>query len=370
MIFYIASEIYNEVIRSTIEQCGKLILQQEISNEFFLLKYVKQNISSMDGVEQFIIDLSALKDTDDEIIQAIENYRMMYNDTRIIVLATNRVAGDSLLKSLFQLGLYNLILTDDYLELKKELLHCIIEGKSFREAVCFKDMEASEEKVLLRQEIKQVVNKVLIGIAGSQSRIGTTHTAIALASALRCRGYMVAVAEYNLSKDYRCIMESFGETLIESAYFSLGGVDFYPECSEESLAAVLGKSYNFIITDFGAYPDCDKVTYNKSNVRLLVSGSKPYELEQMQSFFEMCPEEMLLQMNFLFNFTYPEHEHDIRESMKTADKKEFPVYFLNYEPYPYSVTNIPGMEKFLQEYLPAKVEEKKRFWQRRKKTNN
>ena len=37
MIYYIASEPYNEVIRSTIERCGLLILNCQVSNEFFLL---------------------------------------------------------------------------------------------------------------------------------------------------------------------------------------------------------------------------------------------------------------------------------------------------------------------------------------------
>ncbi len=366
MILYIASEIYNEVIRSTIEQCGQLILQQEISNEIYLLKYIKQHLASMEGVEQFIIDLSALKDTDEEIVQAIENYRMMYVDARIIILATNRHPGDELLKNLFQLGLYNLVLTEDYLVLKEELRECITTGKTFRDAIGFKDAESAAEKVIVKQEIKQVINKIMIGIAGSQKRMGCTHTAISLASALRSKGYMVAVAEYNESEDFRYIMDSFCETLIDNDYFSIGGIDFYPKRNETSLAAVLGQSYNFVIVDFGAYPYCDQVTYNKSNVRLMVCGSKPYELQKMQAIFSLCPEEMLLQTNFLFNLTYPEHEHDIRESMKTADKKAIPVEFLEYQPFPYNVTNITGMDRFLKEYLPVKMEEKKGFFKRRK----
>lgn len=367
MIFYIASEIYNEVIRTTIEQCGELILQHEMSNEFFLLKYIKQHISSMEGVEQLIIDLSALKDTDEEIVQAIENYRMMYGDARVIILATNRRTGDELLKKLFQLGLYNLILSEDYLVIKEELKKCITTGKSFRDAVEFKDAE-SFEKTLVKQEIKQIINKVMIGIAGSQSRIGCTHTAISLAAALRSRGYMVAVAEYNQSNDFAYIMEQFSEKLIDNDYFSINGVDFYPQRNETSLAAILGQSYNFVIIDFGNYLECDQVTYNKSDVRLLICGSKPYELHQMEKVFALCPEDMLLQMNFMFNFTYTEHEQDIRESMKSTDNKSIPVEFLEYHPFPYTQTNIPGMDRFLQEYLPVKVEEKKGFFGRRKKS--
>ena len=48
-----------------------------------------------------------LKDTDEEIIQAVENYRMMYDSCRIIILATNRRAGDGLLSHLFHQSLNN-----------------------------------------------------------------------------------------------------------------------------------------------------------------------------------------------------------------------------------------------------------------------
>lgn len=368
MIFYIASEIYNEVIRSTINQCGQLVLQSEMSNEFFLLKYVKQHISSMEGIDQLIVDLSALKDTDEEIIQALENYRMMYVDSKIIILATNRQTGDELLKKLFQLGIYNLIQTDDYLVLKEELQHCITIGKTFRDAIGFKEAEPISEKVLIKQEIKQVINKVMIGISGSQKRIGCTHTAISLASALRSRGYMVAVAEYNGSEDFCHIMESFSESLIDDDYFSIGGIDFFPNRNETTLAAVLGQNYNFVIVDFGSYLTCDQVTYNKANVRLQVCGSKPYEMCYMQKIFELCPEEMLLQTTFLFNFTYQDHEYDIRESMKTAEKKQIPVEFLEYQPFPYNVTNVAGMELFLQDYLPIAIEEKKGIFKRKRKS--
>lgn len=367
MIFYIASEIYNEVIRSTIEQSGELILQYEVSNEFYLLKYMKQHLAALEGVEQLVVDLSALKDTDEEILQAIENYRMMYGNARVVILATNRRTGDELLKKLFQLGLYNLVLTEDYLVLKEELRICITSGKSFRDAVEFKDAE-SYEKTLVKQEIKQIINKVMIGISGTQRRIGCTHTAISLAAALRSRGYMVAVAEYNDSADFLHIMENFSEKLIDNDYFSINGVDYYPARNETSLAAILGQGYNFVIIDFGCYEACDQVTYNKSDVRLMVCGSKPYELPQVEKIFSLCPEDMLLQMNFMFNFTYTEHEYDIRESMQTSDNQAIPVEFLEYHPYPYSQTDIPGMDRFLKEYLPVKLEEKKGFFGRRKKS--
>ena len=364
MIYYIASEPYNEVIRSTIERCGLLILNCQVSNEFFLLKHVRQNIANMSQIEQLVIDLSALKDTDEEIIQAVENYRMMYDSCRIIILATNRRAGDGLLSHLFQLGLYNLILTDDYLTIRQELECCLVSGKTFRDAVSFKDA-GTAEKVLVRQEIKQVVNKVMIAVAGSQARIGVTHTSIALASALRSKGYMVAVAEYNGSGDFQRIQESFDENLIEKDYFSIGGVDYYPARKEASLAAVLGKSYNFVIVDFGSYTGCDQLTYKIGNVRLMVAGSKAWELENLQSVFALCPEEMLKEMYFLFNLTYSGHQRDIRDSMTTEKGETLAVFFPKYEAYPYNAVQVEGMDSFLGDYFPKPEPQKKSFFKRK-----
>lgn len=366
MIFYISSEAYNEVIRSTILQSGQLILGQEVTNEFYLLKYIKQKLSAMSNVEQLVIDLSALKDTNEDILQAIENFRMMYDQTRIVILATNRREGDELLAQLFSLGLYNLVLTDDYVRIREELSVCITSGKNFRDAVVFKDMPTGEQTIV-KKEVKQVVNKIMIAVAGSQKRIGTTHTCIALAAALRHRGYMIAVAEYNSSGDYERIRESFGEDMIEESYFSMNGVDYYPGLTEISLANVVGKSYNFIIVDFGTYLEADQVTYNKANVRLMVCGSRAWELENMQKIFENCPASMLRELHFVFPMTYEEHKTDIISSMADNDIN-FDVIFLGYTPYPYTESDFPKMQQFLKDYLPHPEEpKKKRLFSRRKK---
>lgn len=366
MIYYIASEPYNEVIRTTITESGHLILGQEVSNEFYLLKFIKLKLPYLTDVEQLVIDLSALRDTDEDILQAIENFRMMYDATKIIILATNRRAGDELLSNLFGLGLYNLVLTDDYVKLRDELSYCITSGKSFRDAVGFKEMEPENEQKIVIQEVKQVINKVMIAVAGSQERIGTTHTCIALAAALRSKGYMVALAEYNLSGDYERIRESFGEEIIENTYYTMSGIDYYPAIDEKALANVLGKSYNFIIVDFGAYLKADQVTYNKANVRLMVCGSRAWELERMQRIFENCPVSMLQEIHYVFPLVYEEHKSDIISSM--ADQElSFDVTFIDYLPYPYTASDFPKIQEILKNYLPQQETKKKKSFFRRKK---
>ena len=114
------------------------------------------------------------------------------------------------------------------------------------------------------------------------------------------------------------------------------------------------------------YTECDQVTYNKANVRLLVAGSKAWEMEHLQDIFSLCPVEMLKEMFFLFNLTYEEHQKDIRDNMMTSKNESLFVEFLPYKPYPYTVSVIPGMNTFLEAYLPKIEPEKKGFFRKGK----
>jgi len=209
MVYYIASTIYHQTILSTVGESGQLIIGQQTDNHIEFLKYIKNNIISLSDIEFLIVDLSALDDLGDDILQAFKMYRTMYDETRCIVVAPYRKAGDLLLSQLFALGIWNIIATNDYLEMKKGLELCISQkGMSFKDALAFKDVKKTEEIDI--NEVK-AVSRVMIGLIGTQKRIGTTHSAVMLAGCLRKKGYMVAAVEFNPSCTFQKIREDFGE---------------------------------------------------------------------------------------------------------------------------------------------------------------
>lgn len=407
MIIYIASQAATETISSACATSEQLVVNAESSNEFNLQKYIKQNITQFQGIEKFIIDLEACVDFEDEIIESIISLKMVYNALRIIVIAGNRQPGDDLLTKIFNLGIMDIICTEDRVEMKRELIVSLNEGKSFRDALIFKD--AKKEKIVIKNEIKQVVEKVMIGVAGSQERIGVTHNAIILANYLRKKGFSVALAEYNeknfipqkdgekfnsygekfnqsdeketdaveeeLTKEstekvnkpktaFEGIQDSFDEKIIEGWYFNLNNIDYYPNCNNERLSNVLGKSYNFIIIDFGAYEKCDKITYGKCAERIIIAGAQAWEMDSVNTIFDSVPAESIRNMNFCFNFVNDEDlQKEVKENMEDIGE----VYFLKYTRSPYEEYDFSGADVFLKKYMPIRIaeeDEKKGFFRK------
>ncbi|MDR1550307.1 MAG: hypothetical protein LBT06_17215 [Hungatella sp.] len=90
MVYYISSTIYHQTILSTVDEKGQIIIGQQTDNHIEFLKYIKNNIITLSDIEFFIVDLSALDDLDDDILQAFKMYRTMYDETRCIVIAPYR----------------------------------------------------------------------------------------------------------------------------------------------------------------------------------------------------------------------------------------------------------------------------------------
>lgn len=350
MIFCIASNTYQQIISSAIKASEEILVGNECSNEFCLLKYVKDNITNFSGIDIFIVDTCALQDTDDDIIQAFEMLRIMDCNMRVIVLAANRYEGNALLMNCFRMSIYDIITTDDFLKIKEELRQCITLGKQYKDALQFKEFNPADGI----KEVKKNVNQIVIGVAGSETRIGVTHNTIVLVNHLRKKGYLVAIVEMNESDDFNKIRESFNEPIVADTYFSIKGIDYYLN-SENVLERVLEIPYNFIIVDFGNFEFCDKEIFNRSDVKIIIAGAKPWEIDNVNSIFKLSSEELLKEYHFCFNFVLEKSRADIRDGMGKLEN----VYFVDYVEDPFIQNDFPNAATILEEYLPDEVTEQK-----------
>ena len=107
---------------------------------------------------------------------------------------------------------------------------------------------------------------------------------------------MTAVLELAQRPALQSVCEATGASFYNEGYFSLKGVDYYPECDRERLTAVAGRLYDYIIMDFGNYADADQILFNKCDVRIIISGSKPWELANLEEVFRSQEEEVLKAM--------------------------------------------------------------------------
>lgn len=366
MITYFTGTTFNQVIQSSINEIDELVYEPKIEEDQDFNKFVKQNLTGMSGIDCLILDVSVCINTDEELLNALEMIRTMYDAIRIIIFAPYRVTGDKFLTSCLNMGITNIINTDDFNEIRDELKHCIQTGKTYREAVKYK--EGHPEKVIVKHA-RRAVNKRMIGIAGTESNIGVTHHAIILANYFRKKGFMVALAEMNESNAFDMICQDFEETKFEEDYFTMSGVDYYPDMvrteadaenvqtipvtDEEKMQFMQSRPYNVILLDFGTYSEKNRDAFERCEDKIVIAGSKSWELEAVNRVFANASKDVLMKYIFCFNFTQEKEHEAIRKGMGELQS----VHFLKYTEDPFSESAFPDGDEIFEDILPEEPEE-------------
>lgn len=362
MITYFTGSTYNQVIWSTIEETEELMYEPQIEEDQDFNKYVKQNLMNLAGIDCLILDTSVCLNTDEELLTALEMIRTMYDAIRLIIFAPYRATGDKFLTSCLAMGITNIINTDDFNEIRDQLKYCIQNGMTYRDAVKYK--ESHPEKVVVKH-VRRTVNKRMIGIAGAEGNIGVTHSAIILANYFRKKGFMVAIAEVNDSGAFKEICEDFEESMFEEGYFTMNGVDFYPDMicqeagdsatrmNEEKMQILQTRSYNVILLDFGVYAGHNKEAFERCEDKIIIAGSKSWELEAVNRIFANASKDVLLKYVFCFNFTIPKEYEAIRKGMGELQS----VHFLKYAEDPFMESDFPDGDEIFADILPEEPEE-------------
>lgn len=358
IVTFIASEAYGNVCVSVTKEIEMMTINSVVTNDYFLLKQIKANASLFANIDKLVIDLSALRDLDDEIIEAIDTLRFLDEHLGIIILATNRMAGDPLLKQIFQMGIYDIVCSTDYQVIRDELGYCLVTGKNYKDAIAFKATETTE-RVVVKTEVRKAIGNVLIGLVGAGERVGCTYTGIHMAAALRKMGYMVAVVECNQYHPvFEALRSEYDEKVFQEGYFSIEGIHFYMQGEEAVNTLLASGAYNFIICDFGAYEKCDQILFHRCQVRLIQSGSCAWDILKLNDVLEAYKADMEVLQGFQFLFTFAEEQrkNDIRDILNPIA-----CHFVEYEPDLFQDT-FAGTKEILKEYISDGIPKKKKIF--------
>lgn len=369
MITYFTGSTFNQVIKESIKELDALEYEPCIEDNQDFYKQIKRNLVNMSGIHQLILDTSACLNTDEEILKALEMIRTMYDSVRIIVFAPYIATGDKFLTDCLNMGITNLVNTSDFNDVRERLIYCMDKGMTYRDAVKYK--ETQPDKVVVKHAVKRAVHKRMIGIVGSESNIGTTHNAIVLANFFRKRGFMVALAECNESGAYEAICGSYEETKFDEGYFTINGIDIWPDVDEERMQQIQTRSYNVIINDFGMFREENKGAFERCEDKLIITGAKPWEMEALNTIFEKASRDVISKYVFCFNFTHENDYEAIREGMGELKN----VYFLKYLMDPFTESDFVDGDIIFADILPEEpvVEEKRGFrslFKGKKKSNS
>lgn len=311
----------------------------------------------------------------DEIIEGLNQYRMFFENTKIIILAPDRKPGDKLLADIFSLGIFNIVSFEDKEEsldsFYDDLLECITKGKSYKDASVYRiankpndiknDIKESvnfvKEKIIIQKEIHQNVSKAIIGFMGLQHRIGTTHIAIVSAYYLNSLGYSVALVESSLLcpkySSFNEIKDFYDDEAIvnEDGSFKLYDVDFYPNFNISDSYKLQAKNYNFILEDFGCYFDMhDMIEFDRCILQIVISGFKEWELSNVYKFFADIQDDKIKDFTYLFNFASNDKLKMITEGMPGFKN----IFVSDYCPDPFK-DSFGSLDKIFKGYIPEKI---------------
>lgn len=319
------SAVY-KLIDATLYQLG-IYHRMPLATDIYLLPYVKENLHDLSSVDAIIIDLSVLKDTETEILEAIEAIRFFDDAIRIIIIGSSAKDCFKVMQQCFFNGIYNLILPDNYVHAQEQLVKVITDGMTYKDALIFRSLEEFNKKMLKSLSDNALASGRVIHFFGTQGHIGVTHCVLSAAYTLQRQGYIVAVVDACGDVDgtgsaYEKVAQSY-DVETRDNFYTFEGIDIYPQSvSEEELGKM---AYNYVLVDQGIYLDC----LDNDDEKIIICGYKPWEMDYLGAVLRKCRDKS--NIKYVFNLFYiGMNTNDLVKMMKSAGISENAVFVLDY----------------------------------------
>lgn len=392
MLLYITSQQNYNLLDDICEKNNIVI--SKITDHNNLKKFVIQEMNNLSHCTQFAIDLSALRNTDEEIIESIQGFKTMY-DSRIIIVSLETENKD-LLNKLYNKGVYYFIADINKEELKEQINECITgKNKDYSKSkdLFSKEENAKEKKEYIETEIGMDYNKInpikesdkavterqfsineqinidkepdtiikgiprfvkqksIIAVCGTQKRIGTTTQAILITRFLTSKGLKSCYVEANRNNHIVTIADYYNVNINKDiGVIQTSNIEMY---YKYDLPYIMSLNYDFYILDYGIFDNVESESFIIADKRIIVAGAKTWEMDKFATIFRKVG--TLNDINFIFSFVYAEEHQDIRELMARFKNT---TYFSEYIPtsfIEFPCENEVIYESIFKDYLKVEV---------------
>ena len=152
MLNYIASDNTAQLIKNICIEKNLLILYEQVGI-INIRKYLKETKVNFNLIRYFIIEISCLDNSENEIIENIYNFTKLHEKIRIIILAQGFNNNSNLLNTLYDKGIYNIINSNDETNIRQDLIKCLSE-----EGIQKKDAEKFKKVLEIKQKKSKIYN--------------------------------------------------------------------------------------------------------------------------------------------------------------------------------------------------------------------
>lgn len=190
-----------------------------------------------------------------------------------------------------------------------------------------------------KKHIFKTGSSIEIGIAGAQSRIGTTHMSFRLSSYLTWKNIKCLYIESNKSS---CLWKMANRHLAfnkDTGIIKIKGIHMIGNKDAQIMDP---SDYNVIIKDYGSLNMTNKEQFLRSKIKILILGAKDWELGISEEALELVSE--YKDIIFLFNFVDGKQYRQAVRNMLFRNCLRIP-----YEPNPFSRPKDKNSQEFLRE---------------------
>lgn len=314
MLLYLSSNDHINLLDFLNDEHGIII--KKLSGTFSLRQFVLGDLRSLNHFQYMVIDLNAIKDSNRDIMEAVNAYKKMFTSRLIFYIEDMKVHHD-LVHKLIENGVFNIVTATDIEALKAELLKSISDlGISKREVILkLNPNNVSFNTAIHAYEFSK--KEIKIAVTGVQHRVGTTTMAINLANYLTSIGAKVCYVEAN-EHDHLSKLPVFyqGMTSKDDAilYNGVKYLSLYSECHDE---------FDFIIYDMGVINSkIIGAIRNNCEAAVLCATGKPYEMNDIEKHKSLIDKTSL---NTVFSFVAESDQHKYLKLHKD-------IHFSNYAP--------------------------------------
>lgn len=138
-------------------QKNNIVLENNIID---INEYVDKELMSkkVELIDKVIIDINSFTNNKEEILKAIARIKIIY-DIQIIIIAIGYKVGSEILSNLFELGIYDFIISNDK-AFQDEEFRKALKGNNYIDSIKFKVEDKGKKKVKsIKSKIKKVERK-------------------------------------------------------------------------------------------------------------------------------------------------------------------------------------------------------------------
>lgn len=359
MVYYITAPEHLGLMQKICEE--RKMNFEFVTNIKDIKLFVNTEIKKLEHIKFFVIDLDCLDNTDKEIYDSICGMRYM-TKAKILIVALGRTTGDSLVNALRERNVCKLILSKDEEQVQKEIESCL-SGTETKEAAPQKVFAektinpiAPPVKPRTVESVKKVIpaaskSMITIGVCGIEPHVGTTHHAMAITAFLTKQGKKACYLESNIHGDIQKMLDIYAgskNSVREDGSILWKGITIY---HNYSFLDVLGEGYQFYIYDYGACRDITSQEFAANDIKLLVSGGKPWEFYNYNKVINSIG--LIPELYTIMNFSVPK-----QQSMLFLDEYKDQTYYAEYAPdILEDETNYHIYESILSRFLDKSVKE-------------